>query len=86
MLRMDVDQPRAQFAQLGQLHRDVVDKGPALARRGDDARQGGLLRVVEVILLEEGLQSAPLQVEGPLHGAVAGRILHGRTVVLGPQQ
>ena len=42
--------------------------------------------VVEVVFVEERLQVAPREVENPLDRAVARRVLHRRTVVLGPQQ
>ena len=86
VLRVDVQQACAQFAQLRQLHGHVVDEGAALARRGDHARQGRFGGVVEVVFVEKTLQAAPREVEGPLHRAVARRVLHGRTVVLGPEQ
>jgi len=86
VLGMDVDQAAPQFAQLRQLHRHVVDESAALARRGDDARQGRFGSVVEVVFVEERLQVAPREVENPLDRAVARRVLHRRTVVLGPQQ
>ena len=86
MLRVDVDELRAQLAQLRERHGHVVDEGAALARRRDDAREGALLLVVELVALEEGAQVTAREVEEPLDLAVAGRILDGRTVVLGAEQ
>ena len=86
MLRVDVDELRPQFAQLGELYGYVVDEGAALARRRDDARQRALLLVVELVLLEEGTQVAAREVEEPLDPAVAGRILDGCAVAPGAEQ
>ena len=86
MLRVDVDQAGAEFAQLGQLHREVVDEGAALAGRGYHARYGSLRRIVEVVPGEESLHVAPREVEGAFDHAVACGVLHGRAVVLGAQQ
>ena len=86
MLRMDVDQPFAQSAELLQLYGQVVDEGAALAGRGDDAREGRLGGVVEVVLLEEGLQREPREVERSLHAAVACGVFRGGAVVLGAEQ
>ena len=86
VLGVNVDQACPQFAQLRQLHRDIVDESAAFARRGDDAREGRFGGVVEVVLVEERLHVAPRQVENPFDRAVARRVLHRRTVVLGPQQ
>ena len=86
MLRVDVQQACAQFAQLRQLHGYVVDEGAALARRGDHARQGRFGGVVEVVLGEKRFQAASREVEGPLHRAVARCVLHRLPVVLGSEQ
>ena len=86
VLRVDVEQPRPEFAQLRQLHRHVVDECPALARGGDYARQGGLRGKVEVVLLEEVLQAAACEVEEPFDRAVVRGVLPGRSVVAGPEQ
>ena len=86
VLRVDVDELRAQLAQLRERHGHVVDEGAAFARRRDDAREGALLLVVELVALEEGAQVTAREVEEPLDLAVAGRILDGRTVVLGAEQ
>ncbi len=86
VLRMDVDEPCAQFAQLRQLHGQVVDERTAFARRGQYAREDGLRRVVEVVFLEKGFQPEPVEVESALHHAVARRILDGRKVAAGAQQ
>lgn len=64
MLRVDVDQVGAEFAQLRQLHREVVDESAALAGRGYHARYGSLRRIVEVVPGEESLHVAPREVEG----------------------
>lgn len=86
MLRVDVDEALPQLAQRGQLHGYVVDESAALARGGDDAREGGLGGVVEVVVGEEGLQAAVREVERPLDGAAARRVLHGRPLVAGAEQ
>ena len=86
MLRVDVQQACAQFAQLRQLHGYVVDEGAALARRGDHARQGRFGGIVEVVLGEKRFQTASREVEGPLHRAVARCVLHRLPVVLGSEQ
>jgi len=86
VLRVDVQQACAQFAQLRQLHGYVVDEGAALARRGDHARQGRFGGVVEVVLGEKRFQAASREVEGPLHRAVARCVLHRLPVVLGSEQ
>ena len=86
VLRMDIHQAGAHLAELAERYGHVVDEGAALARRGDDPGQGRLCGVVEVVFGEIGFQSASLQVEGPLYRAVARGVLHGRSVVLGPQQ
>ena len=83
---MDVHQAAPQLAHLRQRHGNVVHEHAALARGGDDAREGRLVGIVEVVLLEEGLQTEPRQAEGSLDGAVARRVLHGRAVVLAAQQ
>ena len=83
---MDIHQAGAHLAELAERYGHVVDEGAALARRGDDPGQGCLCGVVEVVFGEIGFQSASLQVEGPLYRAVARGVLHGRSVVLGPQQ
>ena len=83
---MDVDEPCAQFAQLRQLHGQVVDERTAFARRGQYAREDGLRRVVEVVFLEKGFQPEPVEVESALYHAVARRILDGRKVAAGAQQ
>lgn len=59
VLRMDVDQACAQFAQGGQLYGYVVDERAAFARRGDYAREGGLRGVVEVVFFEESSSPRP---------------------------
>ena len=86
VLRVDVQQACAQFAQLRQLHGYVVDEGAALARRGDHARQGRFGGIVEVVLGEKRFQAASREVEGPLHRAVARCVLHRLPVVLGSEQ
>ena len=86
VLRVDVQQACAQFAQLRQLHGYVVDEGAALARRGDHARQGRFGGIVEVVLGEKRFQTASREVEGPLHRAVARCVLHRLPVVLGSEQ
>ena len=86
VLRMDVDQACAQFAQRGQLYRYVVDERAAFARRGDYAREGGLRGVVEVVFFEEIFEPAPLKVERSFHHAVARRVLDGRNVAPCAQQ
>ena len=86
VLRVDVQQARAQVAQLCQLHGYVVDECTALARRGDHARQRRLGGVVEVVFVEKRFEVASREVEDSFHRAVPGRILHCRTVVFGSEQ
>ena len=86
MLRVDVQQAGPDLAQLRERYGYVIDERPALARRGDDACQGGFRGVFEVVLSEELLQFRPCEGECPFDRAVACGVLHGRAVVLGAQQ
>ncbi len=86
VLRVDVDQPLAQLAQAGERYGYIVDEGAALARGGDDAREGGLRGVVEVVLGEEGFQTGRCEVENSFDGAVARRILRRGRIVLAAEQ
>ncbi len=86
MLRVDVQQAGPDLAQLRERYGYVIDERPALARRGDDACQGGFRGVFEVVLSEELLQFRPCEGECPFDRATACGVLHGRAVVLGAQQ
>ena len=86
MLGVYVDQAGAEFAQLRELDRNVVDEGAALAGRGYHARNVRFGSIVEVVLVEERLHTAARKVESTLDHAVARRVFHGRAVVLGSEQ
>ena len=86
VLGVYVDQAGAEFAQLRELDRNVVDEGAALAGRGYHARNVRFGSIVEVVLVEERLHTAARKVESTLDHAVARRVFHGRAVVLGSEQ
>ena len=86
VLGVYVDQAGAEFAQLRELDRNVVDEGAALAGRGYHARNVRFGSIVEVVLVEERLHTAARKVESPFDHAVARRVFHGRAVVLGSEQ
>ena len=86
VLRVDVQQAGPDLAQLRERYGYVIDERPALARRGDDACQGGFRGVFEVVLSEELLQFRPCEGECPFDRATACGVLHGRAVVLDAQQ
>ncbi len=89
MLRVDVEQAGAQFAQLRQLHGEVVDEGAALAGRSYHARYGSSpahSRGRSSAKKRLHKRSPPREVEGAFDHAVACGVLHGRAIVLGAQQ
>ena len=72
VLRMDVHQQGGDGLEGGEVHGCVVDERPGLAVLVDFAADQGLVLIVEVVLLEKGLQAEVAHVEGRLHDALAG--------------
>ena len=76
MLGMDVEQSFAELAQVGNGRRRIVDERAALACCCQFAADDAVMPVeVEVVLLEEGIQSVAVEVELCLDDASVGSVL-----------
>ena len=79
---MDINQPHAQIAQHAELHGHIVDKRTALARWRNHTADNRLRLIVEIILLEESLQTVAINIELSLDNTVALLIANCTALIL----
>ena len=86
MLRMDIDQTHAQLAQNALTHGQIVDIRARFTRRGDHTTNGQRGVIVEIVLVEETLQTVALDIEHALDHAVTTLVTHRTTLGLIAEQ